>query len=104
VVGFFTSPAGTCVSPPVLLDTGDGDPNDRPSDQKEMPPPQTVICHLIFFYIFKHKYTLLSRSKHDARINPPHFNTAFMKRSVTTYDAVSGTCNNITSRDSCNRP
>jgi hypothetical protein len=39
--GFFTSPAGTRASPPVLLDTGDGDPNDPPSDQEEMPPPQT---------------------------------------------------------------
>jgi hypothetical protein len=42
VFGFFMSPAGTRASPPVLLDTGDGDPNDTTSDQEEMPPPQTL--------------------------------------------------------------
>jgi hypothetical protein len=51
VLDFFRSSSGLHVLPPVLLDTGDNDADDRPTVQEEMPPP--LNCHLfIRFHIF----------------------------------------------------
>jgi hypothetical protein len=38
VLDFFKSSSETRVSPPVLLDIGDDDPDDRPTVPKEVPP------------------------------------------------------------------
>ena len=37
VSGFFKIPPGTRVSPPVMLDTGNDDPDDLPTVQEEVP-------------------------------------------------------------------
>jgi hypothetical protein len=39
VFDFFKPSSGTRVSPPVLLDTGDDDPDDMMTVQEEVPPP-----------------------------------------------------------------
>jgi hypothetical protein len=39
VLNFLKSSSGTCVSPPVLLGIGGGDPGDLPTVQEEAPPP-----------------------------------------------------------------
>ena len=38
----------TCASPPVLLDTADGGPDDRPAAQQEVPPAEIAIFWSLF--------------------------------------------------------
>jgi hypothetical protein len=73
-------PLGTRASPPVLLDFGDDNSDDRPTGEWKVLSPYIFVCHAVLFVNLT-----FSRSKYIVWDHPSHINITFLGKSMSTF-------------------